>query len=101
MLQVGEDRFAESVDECFESGGADEVLGEYTADPSALSPDEATRTLRIAETLCSVVVDLVVPSSRDGPRLDHILQAQVAQYLLERQLWQIVHLRSLADRFSL
>ena len=62
MLQVGEDRFAESVDECFESGGADEVLGEYTADPSALSPDEATRTLRIAETLRSVVASTNTPS---------------------------------------
>ena len=62
-LQVGENRSAERVEERLESGGADEVLSACTADPPTLSPDEPTRTLRIAQTLHSVVVDLYVAAS--------------------------------------
>ena len=43
MLQVGEDRLAEGVEERGESCGADKIVGERTADQSVLSQDEATR----------------------------------------------------------
>ena len=63
MLQVGEDRLMERVEEQGESGGAGEVAGECTADESVFSHDEATGMLRNAETLHSEVVDPVVPAS--------------------------------------
>ena len=58
---------------------------------TALFPDEVTRILGIAETFHFEAVDLVVPPAGNGPRLEAILEAQVAQHLLERQLRQIVH----------
>ena len=39
VLQGGEDRFVERVEEALKSGGADETLGEWSANPAALSPD--------------------------------------------------------------
>ena len=61
MLEVGEDRAAERVEEGDELRGADEVLGECTVDQSKLSQDEASRTLRVAESVHLESVDLVVP----------------------------------------
>ena len=51
MLQVGEDRLAERVEERGESGGADEVLGEWPAGPPALLKDAISLALRKAERL--------------------------------------------------
>src|SRR5699024_7038112 len=99
--QVGEDRWAERVAERRESGGHDEVLGECTADPPTLSEDEATRTPREAESLHLEDVDQVVPSARDGSGLQTVLEAQVAEHLLERQLRQIVHRRYDSVHFQL
>ena len=85
------ERMAEGVEERGESGGADEVLGECFANPTALSYEAVNRTPRIAEALHWEAVDLVVPSPWDGSGLQAILEVQVAEHLLERQLWQIVH----------
>ena len=85
MLQAGEDRMTESVEERLESGGADEVLGECTADQSTLFEDAPSRMPRVAQSF-HFKVELLVPVSWDGSRLEAILQAQVAQHPLERQL---------------
>ena len=92
MFQVGEDRRTEIVEEQLRPGRVDEVLSKCAADPATLSVDEFDRKRRKAEALHSKAVDHRVPSPRDGPRLDAVLEAQVAQHLLERQLRQIVHL---------
>ena len=63
MLQVGEDRLAERVEEALESGGADVVLSEFIADQSALSTNETTLKIRIEQTCRSEAADLVVSSS--------------------------------------
>ena len=63
MLEVGEDRAAERVEERGKSGGSNEVLGKCTAHPSTLSIDEATRALRVEESLHPVVVGLQFPAS--------------------------------------
>ena len=101
MLQVGQDRLAECAGERLESRWANEV----PSDDSAAFEDELIRFLRVAETLHLEAVDLMVPPPRNGPQFQPVLQTQVAQHLLERQLRQIVHLRSqfgsVADRFSL
>ena len=67
MLQVGEDRRAEGVEEPLESGGADEVLGVCTADPSTFTENETTRTLRVAETFHLEIIGFRFPTSGDRP----------------------------------
>ena len=84
MLEVGEDRLSEGVEERGESGRADEVLGECPTDPSTLFTDEPHRLVRKAETLHSAVGDLLVAASGDGSQPETVLQTQVVKYLQER-----------------
>ena len=56
----------------------------FGEDASGLSTSESNRNIRAAETLHSEAVDGLVPSARDGPRFDAVVQAEVAEDLLGR-----------------
>ena len=80
MLEAGEDRLAEGIEERGQSGGADEVLGECPAHQAALSQHAPNWTVRVAEDLHTAVKDLLVAASGDGAHLKAISQAQVAEH---------------------
>ena len=89
MLEIGEDRLAERAEE-LEFGRADEVLLEHPADPFSLFKDAISLMLRKAEALYFQAVDRLVPSARDGLAVYALLQTQVVEDQLKRQLRQIV-----------
>ena len=81
MLQVAEDRSTEAVEERLELEWIqlDEVLLVFAVDEPFLSQNVALRSIGNGQSCLGEIVHTETPAARDGSRLDHLLQIQMAE----------------------